>query len=221
MSAVGVIFDLDGTLADTLVDLCASLNAAMALRGLPPCTEEECRQKVGGGARELVRRALPRGAEEEVDPVLAAFRAHYLEHLLDRTVLYPGIPALLDHLSARGVKLGIWSNKPQEMTDMVAAGLLGGWRFEVIHGQRAGVAPKPSPEAREALLAGMGLGIRALAMVGDSEADLAAAKNAGFTPFIVGWGLRSAEELRAAGAERIAHSPEALEATLWAWAEHV
>ncbi|MBN2798540.1 MAG: HAD family hydrolase [Deltaproteobacteria bacterium] len=220
MTDYGVLFDLDGTLADTLVDLCVSLNHALALGGFPPHTDQGCRARIGGGARELVRRALPPEAEAQTDQVLEAFRVHYQAHLLDRTVLYPGIAALLDRISAQGLPLGLWSNKPQEMTEAIAARLLAPWSWRIVRGHRRGVPPKPSTEALPDLLGALGLPAGRVAMVGDSEVDLGAARAGGMAPFTVLWGLRDEETLRAAGASRLSRSPAELADQLLDWSGH-
>jgi len=204
-----VIFDLDGTLVDSLDDIGAALNHVLAARALPTHDREAIESFIGDGARMLVRRAIPDDADE--DALLAAFRARYLEHLIVHTRAYDGVEALLDALGARGVPMAVLSNKPHDMTVRVVAEVLGGDRFVRVVGQRDGVPRKPDPTAALELAA---LLPAPTVFVGDTPVDVETARAAGLRPIGVGWGMRDPRSLRDAGADVILERPGDLVAIL-------
>ncbi len=203
-----VIFDLDGTLLDTLADLAAAANRMLAAKGYPVHPVDAYRHFVGAGAAALVHRALPpaaRQAETETECV-AAFLEDYRQRWRDRTRLYPGIPALLDALTARGIRLSILSNKPHEITVQCADHFLEQWHFETVLGQRAGVPKKPDPAGALETAQRLGLPPQAFFYLGDTGIDMQTARAAGMLAVGVRWGFRPVDELAAGGARiMIAH----------------
>jgi phosphoglycolate phosphatase len=202
-----IIFDLDGTLADTLQDIALSMNAALAALGQPQHQEPHYRTLVGEGVTTLARRALPADREDLVPAALAHFRAHYAAHLLDHTRPYPEIPSLLDALAQRGLPQAILSNKLDPMTQDIVSGCLGRWRFHPVFGERPGVPRKPDPTAALEIAMALGTKPARTLLVGDSAVDMATSVNAGMFGVGVDWGFRGREELQAAGARQILSSP--------------
>ena len=195
------VFDLDGTLVDSVDDLHVSVNHALAVVGLPPRTREEVRGFVGEGARVLLERAVATRAEL-VETALAAWRAHYAEHCLDRTVAYPGIPALL---AGAGRVLAVHTNKPGAMARKILAGLGLLPRFAAVLG--GDEAPrKPDPAGLVALMARAGATPAETVFVGDSRHDVETARAAGVAMVAVTWGLATRDELARAGATVFAES---------------
>ena len=208
------IFDLDGTLLDTLQDLADSTNYALSLHHLPPRTVEEVRQFVGNGVGLLIRRAVPEGTPEELErQVLRDFRAHYLVNMENRTAPYPGVLDLLDALRAAGVRTAVVSNK----FDGAVKGLCQnyfGQRVEAAIGESQGVARKPAPDTVFRALAELGQAPEGAVYVGDSDVDILTAKNAGLPCIAVSWGFRSRAFLEANGARIIADTMQELEQLL-------
>ncbi|MBE6931829.1 MAG: HAD family hydrolase [Ruminococcaceae bacterium] len=203
-----IIWDLDGTLLDTLGDLAASVNAALTKNGCPTRSIDEVRRFVGNGVENLMRRAMPEGREDvEFDRLFADFRAHYALHSNDTTSPYPGvIPALLQ-LKHQGIKMAVVSNKLDSAVKSLCL-LHFGDLIDVAIGEREGVRRKPAPDS--VLQAMELLGTTDAVYIGDSEVDIATAKNAELPCICVSWGFRSEETLRHAGAEKIAPDAEAL-----------
>lgn len=209
MKYEAILFDLDGTLLNTLEDLKDSCNAALEACGYAPRTLDEVRRFVGNGVGLLIRRALPEGAgEEEWARCLALFKAHYQNNLDNKTRPYPGIEQALDALLARGYRIGVVSNKFDAAVKALCAHHFP--RIQVAVGEREGVRKKPAPDS--ALAAAQALGVRPASAlyVGDSEVDIQTARNAGMDCLSVDWGFRPEAVLREAGAARIIHSPGAL-----------
>ena len=208
------IFDLDGTLLDTLQDLADSTNYALSLHHLPPRTVEEVRQFVGNGVGLLIHRAVPEGTAEELEgQVLRDFRAHYLLNMENRTAPYPGVLDLLDALRAAGVRTAVVSNK----FDGAVKGLCQnyfGQRVAAAIGESQGVARKPAPDTVFRALAELGQAPEGAVYVGDSDVDILTAKNAGLPCIAVSWGFRSRAFLEANGARIIADTMQELEQLL-------
>ena len=205
------ILDLDGTILDTLDDLANSVNHALAAFGLPEHTREHTRASVGNGIRRLIARSVPEGTPIEVEEqVFLEFRSHYAAHANVLTVPYPGIPELLEHLRAAGVRLAVVSNKGDAIVqDLVAQHFPG--MFDVVAGEREGVPRKPAPDSTLVAIAGLGADPASTVYVGDSEVDIATAKAAGLPCVSCTWGFRSREALVAAGATTFVDSMEELE----------
>lgn len=198
-----IVWDLDGTVLDTLYDLWASVNAALAAHGMPPRTQAEIRSFLGYGMQNLLSRSVPEGTSEEtLAEVLETYVPYYKAHMEDHTAPYPGILSLLDTLGKKGVKLAIVSNKAHIHTKGLAKKHFGK-RMTAVVGAKEGVPAKPAPDAVLAVLREMGVDPAEAAYVGDTEVDVATGKNAGMDVFAVSWGFRSEEELRAAGADRV------------------
>ena len=203
-----IIWDLDGTLLDTLQDLTASVNAALLAHGCPCRTREEVRRFVGNGVEKHMRRAMPEGdTAVDFDRLFFDFRAHYAGHCNDATAPYPGIMEALKELKQQGVPMAVVSNKLDPAVKALCETHFGNL-IGVAIGECEGVRRKPAPDS--VLRAMELLGSTDAVYIGDSEVDIATAKNAGLPCICVGWGFRSEAALRAAGAEQIALDVEAL-----------
>ena len=208
------IFDLDGTLLDTLQDLADSTNYALSLHGLPTRTAEEIRQFVGNGVGLLIHRAVPQGTPEELEAhVLRDFRAHYLLNMENKTAPYPGILELLDALRAAGVRTAVVSNKFDGAVKGLCQNYFGD-RVDTAIGESQGVARKPAPDTVFRALAELGASLEGAAYIGDSDVDMETAKNAGLPCISVSWGFRSRDFLLERGAALIADTVEELKALL-------
>lgn len=199
-----VLFDLDGTLIDTLEDLGDAVNHALERRGFPLHTREEYRRMVGHGIRNLVRKALPDDMRDQIPVVeecLADFRSWYSAHIDVHTRPYPGIPALLSDLDAAGICLAVASNKFQEGTEHLIHEFFPDIRFAAILGNREGFPLKPDPQIVEEVLRASAMPRDAAIMVGDSPTDMLTAANGGIRSLAVTWGYRTPEEL--SGAEQV------------------
>lgn len=199
-----IVFDLDGTLIDSLGDIVTHLNDALVDHGLPVRTDAEIGEWVGYGAEQLVARAVPGPAL--VQPVLARYRERYQARPVIATRLYAGLDRVLDQLADRH-RFAVLTNKPHDLTLDVVATLLARWRFEVVSGQRPGHPHKPDPAALRAIAEALGTGLHACAMVGDSEVDIATARAAGAPSIGVSWGLRPLAVLAAAAPDHLVHTP--------------
>ena len=199
-----IIFDLDGTLLDTLADLAAAVNHALSARGLPLHSLQEYRSMVGHGVRNLVKQALPSGADDAlIDAALDDFKAFYTAHIDVHTRPYPGMQDLVRDLHAAGVRMAVASNKFQAGTEKLVGEFFPGIPFVAILGNREGYPLKPDPEiVEEVLRAAGGVSRRDVVMVGDSRTDMLTAANGGIGAVAVGWGYRTldaSEDYRLAG----------------------
>lgn len=211
MSIQAVVFDLDGTLLDTIADLAGAINRSLAACGMPTHTVDECRGFVGGGIREAVRRALPPDSGEAlIDRVLTLYRDDYPFHCAEQTRPYPGIGALLERLTGRGIPLGVLSNKTEATAQKVVHTFFPDVPFHCVLGRAEGRPLKPHPDAAAPVLAALGLPAGAVAYVGDSGTDIVFAKAAGMLPVAAPWGYRSREELVREGAALVPGSPAEL-----------
>ena len=191
-----ILFDLDGTLLDTLEDLGAAVNQALAARGLPTHTADEYRRMVGHGIRSLVAQALPENPDAAlVEAALADFKSGYSAHIDERTRPYPGIPELLAELHANGIRLAVASNKFQAGAERLIRRFFPGIPFVAILGDRPGSPLKPSPEIVREVLEKAGCGPQEALLVGDSPTDIRTAANGGIDALAVTWGYRSREAL--------------------------
>jgi len=207
--ARAVVFDLDGTLVDSLDDIALHLNAMLASRGLPPRTRAEIGEWVGYGAEQLVVRAMPH--PEHVADALAEFRASYRARPVVHTHVFDGLAAVLDRI-ATGRKLAVLSNKPHDLTVAVVDALLGRWPFAVVAGQRAGKPHKPDPASLLDVTAELSVDPTDCVMIGDSEVDVATARAAGVPSIAVSWGLRGIDILEMAHPDFLVHTPAELDA---------
>ncbi len=205
-----VLFDLDGTLLNTLQDLADATNAALAAFGLPVRTVDEVRRFVGNGVRLLMERAVPGGAQHpQFEEILAYFKEYYAAHCRVNTAPYPGVLPMLETLQAAGVPVAVISNKFDGAVKQLAAAYFGP-RVALAVGEKPGVRKKPAPDAVLHALDQLGVAPQRAVYIGDSDVDVATARNAGTDGIAVCWGFRSRQELEAAGAARIAQSPEEL-----------
>ena len=203
-----VIFDLDGTLLNTLGDLRAATNHALEVRGLPPHSMEEIRQFIGNGIRLLICRAMPEGTPEaEIDAALDDFKAYYAAHIHDRTVPYDGIPQLLTALRKRGIQVAVLSNKIDSASQQLIEYFFPG-KTDVVFGAHVGVPRKPDPTSCRMVMQQLGVQPEQVLYVGDSGTDMQTAKNAGLYAVGVTWGFRSKEVLLKYGADVLVHRPE-------------
>ena len=203
-----IIFDLDGTLTDTLEDLFLSVNYALQSCGLPERTIEEVRRFVGNGVRTLIERAVPADTESTLlEKCYSAFRAHYIIHCQDHTCLYPGVATLLMTLHAKGYRMAVVSNKLQSGVDELAHTFFHGL-IDVAIGERPGIPRKPEPDMVEEGLRQLGVTKDEAVYVGDSDVDLQTAANAGLPCISVLWGFRTRDFLIAHGATIFAEKPQ-------------
>ena len=207
-----VVFDLDGTLLNTIDDLADAGNRVCAARGWPQHTVEEYKYFVGNGIPKLVERFSPPEARTPavLADTLAAFQADYGAHLRDKTAPYPGMPALLSRLKAAGVQLAVFSNKADPLARQVVADYFDAALFDVVRGALPGVPTKPAPQGTLALMQAIGADPAATLYVGDSNVDVDTAHNAGLPCCGVLWGFRTRQELTDAGAEHLAADAEEL-----------
>ena len=210
MGYKAIIWDLDGTLLDTLQDLADAVNHSLEAYGLPVRTKEEIRAIVGRGIRHLVENAVPTGTDPATtDAVFGEFCTYYAAHSADATAPYAGIPAMLEKVSRAGVKMAIVSNKADfAVQDLVMRYI--GEEITLAVGAREDIPKKPAPDMVEYALARLGVTKAEAAYVGDSEVDVLTARNTGMDCLAVDWGFRSRETLREAGAERIFSTPQEL-----------
>ena len=203
-----VVFDLDGTLLDTLDDLMGATNAALAANGLPPRTREEVRRFVGNGIGKLVERAVPQGTAVAVTAqVLADFTAYYTRHDLDRTAPYAGVQEMLHALWQAGLSLAVVSNKLESAVENLRQHFFAD-TIAVAAGDCPDRPRKPAPESTLAALARLGVPPQQALFVGDSDVDIATAQNAGMPCLSVCWGFRDREFLLAHGAAVIVEQPQ-------------
>ena len=210
MKYSAVLFDLDGTLVDTLEDLGDSMNAALSAHGYPIHPIAAYKYFVGDGVENLVRRALPADAarnEETVRKVVPVMRAEYAHRWKDKTHPYPGVPEMLDALRERGVKLTVLSNKPHPATLEVVENFFSNWHFDAVFGARPEVPIKPDAGAALEVSRATGVPPDHFLYLGDTNTDMLTARAAGM--FAVGalWGFRTAQELSEAGAAVLAAHP--------------
>jgi phosphoglycolate phosphatase len=203
-----VLFDLDGTLADTLADLANATNWALTQLGCPTHSIDSYRYRVGRGARELCSQALPTDRQELVDEAVRLMREHYDAHCFDLTMLYPGIPELLSALAERGYKLAVLSNKPDDFTKRVIAHYFQPSPFTVVRGQLPNVPLKPDPAAALQIAQELAIPPTQWLYLGDTNTDMQTARAAGMEAIGVLWGFRDRDELVQSGAMHIVSKPD-------------
>ncbi len=216
MSVRAALFDLDGTVLNTIEDLTASVNAALRLHRFPAHTVQEVRGFVGDGIAKLIERALPVDTAPNVQTaVLADFKRHYAAHCADATRPYEGIIDMLHVLKSAGLRLALVSNKADFAVQELARHYFG-TLFDVVTGERAGVPRKPAPDMVHNALQALDVSAEQAVFVGDSDTDVLTAKNAGLTGVFVTWGFRDAVCLQRAGATRLASTPQELQSFILA-----
>ncbi len=204
------VFDLDGTILDTLDDLADSTNHALAVNGLPERSIDEVRQFVGNGIRNLIERAVPEGTGAELtDRVFSEFREYYAVHCFDKTKPYEGILECMGNIRRDGMQIAVVSNKAdfavQELCEQFFAGL-----SDISVGEREGVRRKPCPDSVLHVLDSLGVKKEDAVYIGDSEVDIKTAENAGIDEIAVEWGFRDSEYLRVQGAKVLVKTPAEL-----------
>ncbi len=208
-----VVFDLDGTLLDTIEDLKESVNHAMRTESLPERNLEEVLAFVGNGIRNLIHRAVPEGTDPETEErAFAAFKAHYLVHCEDKTAPYPGIIDLLKTLKAAGIGTAIVSNKNDVPVKKLSEKYFGSLiDIAIGENEAAGIAKKPAPDTVFGAMKLLGASKQDTVYVGDSEVDAETAANAGLPVILVSWGFRKRERLEALSPDLLADTVSALE----------
>lgn len=205
-----VIFDLDGTILDTLEDLTDSMNHALEKYGYPSRTIEEIRSFVGNGLMMLVCRAIaPETDEAMIQTVFTELKSYYKEHCADKTKPYDGMMELLEMLKKEGCRLAVVSNKADYAVQILCEQYFPGI-FNMTVGEKENVRKKPAPDSVNAVLRELQTDKENAVYVGDSEVDIETAKNAGLDAVLVSWGFRDTEFLRERGAERLAGTIEEL-----------
>ena len=223
-----VIFDLDGTLLNTLPDIAHSINWALQLHGFPPHPDDSYRLMVGSGMRISVRRAIETGraairggesprldqdagvepvTDELIDRMVAEVNAAYAAAPAGRTTFYDGIQLLLNTIVDRGIPMAVLSNKPDQLVQPIATELLGTWEFHRILGQQDGCAKKPDPATALEIAAAMKVEPARVLFLGDSDIDMITARRAGMFATGASWGFRDADELWATGALAVVSHP--------------
>ena len=206
------IFDLDGTLLDTLQDLANSVNYALRQHGMPEHTIDDVRRFVGNGVRLLMERAVPDGAQNpQFEAAFATFRQHYMEHSLDTTRPYEGVPEMLAALKAKGCHLAVVSNKMMAATQELCRHFFPE-TIEVAIGENEaeGIRKKPAPDTVIAALRLLGVGEEGAVYVGDSDVDIETARNSGLPCISVLWGFRDRDFLLQHGAKTLISAPSEL-----------
>ena len=203
------VFDLDGTLTDTLQDIAAAMNRSLRLHGLEEFPVDDYRYLVGDGARMLSIRAV-RGRTELAEPVRREYQAYYQDHTLDTTRPYEGVPELLRALTDMGIRVCVRSNKPHADTCGVVRHFFPQIPFAVVRGQVEGVPVKPDPTGALMIARELGVCPEEIVYLGDTSVDMQTACAAGMYPVGVTWGFRTAEELLANGAALLLDHPQNL-----------
>lgn len=212
MKYTAAVFDLDGTLLDTLGDIAGAVNRALASRNLQVYSKEEYKMMIGHGLKHLVKAAVKGTCPDlEEDPGLyTRAMEEYRSSPCENTSLYPGISRVLDFLSVRGVAMSILSNKEDALVQIITKNLLKDWDFTVVLGRRDDFPQKPDPASLIDIIKAMNVQKEKVLYIGDSEIDIKTGKNAGITSVGVSWGYRDPSLLSSEGADIVVASPEDL-----------
>ena len=210
MAYRAAVFDLDGTLLNTLADLADSGNELLASYGMAPHPEPAFRYFVGNGSRKLMERILPGKSPEQIDEALARYKAIYEKHLTAKTTPYAGISETLSALKARGVRMAVCTNKHISAAEALIRKYFPADTFDAFEGDRPGVPRKPDPAHVRIVLEKMGVMPEETVYLGDSGEDMQTAVNAGTLPVGVLWGFREKDELMENGAQILLSKPSEL-----------
>lgn len=213
MKFKGVIFDLDGTLVDSLEDLANSVNGMLAAKGFPEHDLGEYRYFVGDGIMMLIKRALPleyAADEVFVKECLKSVNEEYMNRWSDRTRPYDGVQKLLSMINDNGIKIAVLSNKPHEFTKLIVPHFFPEISFDMVFGARDGIPRKPDTTAVYEILQSLGIAAKECLYVGDSNIDMKTGRGAGMFTVGVSWGFRPEKELRDSGADMIVHNTETI-----------
>ena len=203
-----IIFDLDGTLLDTLTDLHSAVNAALSAYGLPSRTREEVRAFIGNGIVKLMQRAVGIADYPQMDGVIEAFKAYYGAHCKDETKPYDGVMEVLQKMAAAGVKTAVVSNKADFAVKLLAEEYFQGLLLDAVgENESAGIRKKPAPDSLLAVMEKLGAAAEDTLYVGDSEVDIQTAQNAGVACLSVTWGFKDKAFLVENGATLFADTP--------------
>ena len=204
-----VIFDLDGTLLDTIDDIAGSMNSVLGGYGYPTHPVDRYKIMVGDGMEMLVRRSLPEGSDDAtVQACVGEMEAAYSENWDVVTKPYPGVETMLRYLKGRGLRMAILSNKPHDFAELMVAKLLSGWEFDMVLGARDGVPKKPDPIAALEIAQSLSIDPSQFLYLGDTNTDMRTAVASGMLAVGVLWGFRDAEELLESGARVLLQKPE-------------
>ena len=209
MKYAGIVFDLDGTLIDTLADLSAAMNAAMRLLGLPEHSPADCRQMIGNGIRTFASRAVGPDHQNLADQAVGLMRAEYQRNLVVHSRVYDGLSEVIERLAAAGVGMGVITNKHQKEAAAIIRHFFGD-RMACVAGVDEATPVKPDPTGTLRVLRNMGLSPAQALFVGDSDVDIETARRAGMAFLGVGWGFRGRQALATAGAADIIDHPDEL-----------
>jgi phosphoglycolate phosphatase len=209
MTYTAILFDLDGTLLNTLDDIGNAVNSVLSGHHFPMHPIDAYRAFIGNGVKMLITRALPEDKRHEplIHTCMEEFAHAYAKNWNKETALYPGISEMLDLVQARGLALAILSNKPQEFTQYCVEEFLSAWRFAAVLGQQDSIPLKPDPTGALMIAHQIGAAPASFLYLGDSGADMQTARAAGMRPVGVLWGFRSLAELTASGADVVLHHP--------------
>ncbi len=212
MSYKAVIFDLDGTLVDSVEDLGSSVNRVLKLNRFPAHDLKDYYMMIGDGAEMMIKRALPPHYrdEETVKRCLEQFLEDYSINYKQKTVPFDGIPELLDSLQQRSIRLAVLTNKPCEISRKLVSEVLSKWKFEFVLGHKDGFPRKPDPSGAFFIAKKLNMSPEEIVYVGDSGVDMQTASSAGMLAVGVLWGLRDREELEKSGADYIIKKPSEL-----------
>lgn len=202
-----VLFDLDGTLVNSIYDIGGAMNVALESLEQPTFPIEQYYKMVGNGMRKLCQRALAEDRQQLLEELLQRYQTRYLAHCCDDTVVYEGVPQLLNELHEQGYKLAVITNKPADQAKRVMDTLLPGAPLDVVWGQQPPFAVKPDPAVYYHVCDLLGVQAEETLYCGDSDVDMLFAKNAGAKGVGCLWGFRDEAELKAAGADHLAKTP--------------
>lgn len=203
-----IIFDLDGTLLDSLADLADSVNHVLTTKGYPRRTYDEIKSFIGNGVWDLILHSLPNNADEkEIEQCLELFKSHYSRNVNVKTQPYEGIYPLLQELKKRNIKMAIVSNKLDPDVQVLLKDFFADY-VQIAIGDRPDIRKKPAPDSIHEVLKRLGSKSEKTLYIGDTEVDIETAKNAGLFPISVTWGFRSEKDLLAHGAMHIVHHPK-------------